>query len=189
MIAAVFFYWGKNYIDKVFWLLYLFLGLTIFGLLEFISSGSTFLISSFVRRILFTPAMIDNLYYDVFSSSPTYWSHNFLGRIFYNYPLDRAPNMYVGEVIMNQPGVSANVGLVTEGYFSFYYPGVLLHSIFIGLIFIILKQIKLNPAFFGLVFVYIYYINTSFLTVLLITHGLLFFLIYSYFFLNKNYEE
>lgn len=188
MIAVMFFFKGKRFIDKVYLLLYLFLGLSFFGLIIYIASGNTFLVNSFVRRILFVPALIDNHFYILFENSPIYWSHNPIGSYFFEYPLDRAPNMYVGEVIMGLEGVSANVGLITEGFFSMNFIGVLLHSFFIGLLFIVFRQIKIKPVFFGLIFVYIYYLNTSFLTVLLLTHGLLFFLVFAYFFLNKGYE-
>lgn len=189
MIAAVFFYWGKRYIDKVYLLLYLFLGLSILGLGFFLINGNVFFVNSFVRRIMFVPPMIDNHYYILFENNLLYWSHNPIGALFFDYPLDRAPNMYVGEVSMEKEGVSANVGLVTEGFISLHFLGVFLHSLFAGLVFIILKQIKIKPVFFGIVFVYIYYLNTSFLTVLLLTHGLLFFLLFAYFFLNKEYGK
>ena len=131
---------------------------------------------------------IDNYFYELFDDAPLYWSHNPIGALFHEYPLERAPNMHVGEVVMGREGVSANVGLITEGFFSLNFFGVFLHSLFMGLLFVVLKQMKIRPVFFGLIFVYIYYLNTSFLTVLLLTHGLLFFLIFAYFFLNKDYE-
>jgi len=189
MFAAIFFYWGKKYIDKIYLLLYVFLSFSVFGLIIYIFSGNTFLVNSFVRRILFIPALIDNHYYTIFENAPLLWSHNAIGNLFFDYPLDRPPNMYIGQTIMNTERVSANVGLVTEGFFSFNFIGVFLHAVFIALFFITLKQIKIKPVFFGIIFVYIYYINTSFLTILLLTHGMLFFMVYAYFFLNKDYEE
>lgn len=189
MFAAILFYLGKRFIDKVYILLYLFLGLSFLGLIWYISTGNTFLVNSFVRRILFIPPMIDNYYYQLFSENPLLWSHNAIGNVFFKYPLENPINMYIGESVLGKEGMSANVGLITEGYFSFNYLGVFLHSIFIAFVFIILKQIKIKPVFFGLIFVYIYYLNTSFLTVLLLTHGLMFFIIYAYFFLNREYGE
>lgn len=189
MFAAVLFYRGDRYIDKIYLLIYLFLGLTLFGLIVYFFTGNTFLVNSFVRRILFVPPMIDNHYFTLFDQNPLLWSHNAIGNLFFEYPLDKPPNMYIGESILQKEGMSANVGLITEGFFSFNYIGVFLHSLFIAFLFLVLKQIKIQPVFFGIVFVYIYYINTSFLTVLLLTHGLLFFVIYAYLFLNKNYEE
>ena len=189
LFAAIIFLWGRRFIDKAYILVYILLGITIVGTVVFLLTDNTFLVSSFVRRVMFTPALIDNYYYDYFGNDPLYWSHNAIGRLFYDYPLDQAPNMYIGENAYGKKGVSANVGLVTEGFFSLNYLGVFLHSLFAGFLFIVLKQIRINPVFFGIVFVYIYYLNTSFLTVLLITHGLLFFVLYAYFFLNKDYDE
>ncbi|MBD1260011.1 oligosaccharide repeat unit polymerase [Maribacter polysiphoniae] len=189
MIAAVFFFKGKAYIDKLHYLLYLFFGLCFLGLLVFIITDNTFLVNSFVRRVLFTPARMDNSFYSFFGENPTFWSHNSIGEYFMDYPLEQSPNYYVGEVLLEKEGLNANVGLITEGYFSFGYIGVILHSLFIGFVFLILKHIKMNPIFFGLVFVYIYYMNTSFFTTLLLTHGLAFFVFFAYLFLNKDYER
>ncbi|MBC6997550.1 hypothetical protein [Cytophaga sp. FL35] len=189
MIAAIFFFKGRNYLDKLHNLLYLFFGLCFLGLIVFLVSDNTFLVNSFVRRVLFTPARMDNTFYSYFGSNPTFWSHNSIGGLFFKYPLEQTPNYYVGEVLLQKEGLNANVGLITEGYFSMGYIGVLLHSLFIGFVFLLLKQIKMNPIFFGLVFVYIYYMNTSFFTTLLLTHGLVFFVIFAYLFLNRSYAR
>ncbi|MFD2100202.1 hypothetical protein [Flagellimonas iocasae] len=188
MIAAILFYLGKTYLDKVYIMLYLFFFLTFFGLLVFWATDNVFLVDSLVRRTLFVPAMLDNYYYEIFADNQLYWSHNFLGELFFNYPFDRPPNMFVGEVILQKEGMSANVGIVTEGFFSLGYLGIFLESMVIAFIFLLLKSIKIKPVFFGLVFVYIYYINTSFLSVLMLTHGLIFFLFFAFLFLNKDYE-
>ncbi len=189
MLAVILFYPGKRFIDKIYLLLYLFLGLTVFGLVIYLINGNTFLVNSFVRRILFVPPMLDNHYYLIFDQKPLLWSHNILGNMIFDYPLNKPPNMYIGEEILRKKGMSANVGLITEGFFSFNYIGVLVHSFLVGFLVLIMKQINTKPVFYGIVFVYIYYINTSFATVLLVTHGLLFFLLYAYFFLNKDYGK
>lgn len=188
MFAALLFYYGRDYLTKLYILIYLFLGLTVFGLIIFAISENTFLVNSFVRRILFIPPMLDSYYYEIFKNRPLFWSHNELGSLFIDYPLLKPPNMYVGEDILNKRGMSANVGIITEGYFSFHFIGVFLHSIILGFILIFLKRINIKPMFFGIVFVYIYYINTSFFTVLMLTHGFFFFMVYAYLFLNRNYE-
>src|SRR5690606_14533974 len=161
---------------------------TFFGLIIFSLSENTFLVNSFLRRILFIPPLLDKYYYETFGDFHLLWSYNIIGELFFNYPLDVQPNMYVGEIVLKNEGMIANVGVITEGYFSFGFLGVILHSLFISFLFIVLKQIKIKPMFFGIVFVYIYYINTSFITILLLTHGLLFFVVYAYLFLNKDYE-
>lgn len=189
MFAAIFFFLGRRFVDKIHLLLYLFGVICLAGLTIFLINENTFLVNSFVRRVLFTPARMDNVYYTFFADHPTYWSHNPIGRLFFEYPLDKSPNFYVGEILLQKEGLNANVGLITEGYFSFGYLGVVLHSIFIGFVLLILKKIDVYPAFFGLIFVYIYYMNTSFLTTLLLTHGLISFLLFAYLFLNKNYAK
>jgi hypothetical protein len=186
MLASLLFMNGKDFISKVFIVLYLFLFLNFFGLLVFtFDNTNTMLIDAFVRRTLFIPPLIDNIYYSFFEETPLLWSHNIIGNLFFEYPLDRPLNMFVGEVLMNKEGMSANVGLITEGYVSFGYFGVFLHSLFIGLFFLLLKSFRIESIFFGHIFVFIYYINTSFFTILMVTHGGLFFLVFAYFFLNK----
>src|SRR5690606_2297629 len=110
----------------------LFLGLSSMGLIFYIFTENTFLVNSFVRRILFIPPMIDNHYYVLFNENPLFWSHNAIGNMLFKYPFDSPINMYIGESVLGKEGMSANVGLVTEGFFSFHYIGVILHSIFIA---------------------------------------------------------
>jgi len=48
----------------------------------------------------------------------------------------------------------------------------------------LLGFVKIDKRYFGIVFIYIYYLNTSLLSILLVTHGLVFFLIFAVLFLR-----
>ena len=190
LFAAVLFYFGNRLIDKLYTLLYLFAGLSILGPILYHLFGSQLILSSFLRRVLFTPALLDSHYYNFYGGNFTYWGHNLIGELFFDYPYEKPPNTFIGEDLLEgRLGDSANVGIITEGFFSMGFFGVFLHSLFVSVVLIILKRINSKPIFFGIMFVYVYYLNTSFLTVLLITHGLVFYLFYAYVFLNRDYEK
>lgn len=105
---------------------------------------------------------------------------------FIDYPYNLPIPLYVGQEVMGYEGLSANVGVLTDGFLSFGYIGLALYCIIIVIFFIYVKSINIDPAYFGIFFVYIYYINTSLLSTLLLTHGLFFFCIFCFLIKKEN---
>ncbi|THF80834.1 hypothetical protein [Cohnella fermenti] len=163
--------------------------LTLFGILIEGLSGNIFLLDGFVRRVFFVPPYLNNIYINYFTDNYTYLSHSPLGLGLVKSDLDRSLSMYVGEVVMGLEGLNANVGVFTEGYISFGIAGSIFFSLIICSIFLIIKMLNMSPKYFGIVFVYIYYLNTAFLSTLLMTHGLLFFLAFCMLFLRSRHIE
>ncbi len=64
--------------------------------------------------------------------------------------------------------------------------GVLVYSLLFMFILIFFRKSNTSKNYFGIFFAYIYIINTSFIELLLITHGLLFFLISAFIFFQKE---
>lgn len=142
-----------------------------------------------IRRFLFVPVHLEDVYFNTFSNNFLYWSHNKIGSLFTDYPFDRDLTLYVGEIIMNKPKMNANVGILIEGYLSLGYFGVFIHSILLGLFFSFIDSLNINPRYFGLVIITIFISVNSFFLSAIVTHGLLAFLIICFFFLkNTNYE-
>ncbi|MGO1368491.1 O-antigen polymerase [Senegalia sp. (in: firmicutes)] len=185
LFALLLFYKG-DYVLKVVNFLKAISFLTFFGILVEAISGSVFLLDSFIRRVFFVPPYLNNIYIKYFTGNYTYMSHSPLGLGLVESNLDRSLSMYVGEVVMGLKGLNANVGLFTEGYISFGFLGSIIFSMLICGIFLYIKMIKISPKYFGIVFVYIYYLNTSFLSTLLLTHGLFLFLVFSTLFLRHS---
>lgn len=177
LFMVIFFYNGKLFIQKY----YLFSGVIlitlILGTILIFNFNNINLIDLPIRRFLFTPAYLEDFYYQYFSHSPkTYYSHSILKFLFDN-PYNNSLSLFIGDYIVGKPGLNANVGVIPDGFVSLGWPGVFLHTFFFIYVFQFIKLQKINPKFFGIVFVYLYYFNTAFLGTLLITHGLLFFLL------------
>ncbi|QSS99780.1 hypothetical protein IMZ31_17215 [Pontibacillus sp. ALD_SL1] len=188
LFALLLFYKG-NYTQKVVNFLKSISFLSFFGIALEAILGNVFLLDSFIRRVFFVPPFLNNIYIDHFTGNHTYLSHSPLGLGLVEDKIGGSLSMYVGEVVMGLEGLNANVGVFTEGYVSFGIPGSIFFSVLICGVFLFIKMIKISPKYFGIVFVYIYYLNTAFLSTLLLTHGLFFFLVFSALFLREGNDN
>ncbi|EZH65911.1 hypothetical protein DH09_13860 [Bacillaceae bacterium JMAK1] len=188
-LILLFFFYTGDLISKSLRFIKLVSFLTVGGSTLFFFTGNIFLLDAFTRRVFFTPAYLNNRYIEYFQDNFTYLAHSPFGfnLVVNRYSdLDLSLSRYFGEVVMATSGLNANVGVLTEGYLSFGIIGGLLTAFVIALIIYYFKFIDLDQRFFGIVFVFIYYFYTSFFSTLLLTHGLLFFMIISVFFLRKG---
>ena len=159
----------------------------IVGIFSFIIWDSI-IVSDYLRRIFYLPAYLFEIYYNFFDSNFTNYKHtNLLGVLGAENQYGRIPS-YIGENVLGNEDMVANVGIFVEGYISSGFIGVVISSVIFTVIIFILKAIDIDRRYFGLIFVYIYILNTSFLETLLVTHGLIFLIIFSYLFIptNKN---
>ena len=140
------------------------------------------------RRVHFLPTLLDICYLDFFEDNYLYWSDSIL-KSFVDYPFDiRATNL-IGETYFNRPDMSANNGLVSEGYMNFGHGGVLMNTIIIGSFFAVLNSLKIPAKYFGLFVLTMFsFLSSSVFTVLL-THGGLALLVVSIFILNNKRIE
>lgn len=138
------------------------------------------------RRVFFVPPRLNSFYADYFLGNPDYLAHSPLGLGLTENEFGSSLSMYFGENIMNAPGFNANVGLIIEGFISFNYIGMILFAFLAAIIMHYFRWIKTNRIFAGILFVYIYYINTAFLSTLLLTHGLLFLILFAYLFMRER---
>lgn len=188
LAAIIIFYLGTHY-QKGLVFIQLIAAFCFGGLIFYYLTDSVFFLDIFVRRIFFIPPYMNNHYVQFFTDNFTFFSHSPIGLGIVDYVYDGSLSMYVGEHVVGTPGLNANVGLFTEGYFSLGYIGGFLMSFVVCCIFSFFNAINIDAKYFGIVFVYIYYINTAFLSVLLVTHGLLFLIIFSYFYLRDVEQE
>jgi len=186
IFAAIFFYFGKSYKSKILIFIIPLIAIMILGILEFEITQHSSLQNLAVRRVFFIPPLIEDTYYTFFSNNEkTLYTHSlfsFFGETNYAMPLSR----YMGETIMGNEGFNANVGVIPDGFLSLGWPGVIINSILISYTFLLLDRFRIDPIFFGIIFIYIYYFNTAFLGAMLLTHGYLFLLLFAFFSL-KNY--
>lgn len=192
LIAVFIFYFG-TYEEKIRRFLYVIIFFSYFGLIIYSFTKNIFLINVFIRRVIFTPAYLNSVYNSFFTDNFTFLTHSPLGFLFsdvVNLPkIDGALSFFVGEKVLGAEGLNANVGIFTEGYISFGIVGIIIFAIIIGIIISYFRFINIDPKFFGIYFVYIYYFNTSFLSTLFMTHGLLFLMVISPFILKNERND
>lgn len=158
--------------------------IVIIPLIETYFLGSYFFTDFPARRLLFVPGLIEQAYVAEFQNDHLYYSNSFLRMFFDNN--GALITKFIGEKYFDRPEMNANIGIMVDGYINLGYLGVVMHSILIFSILRFLNSFKIPAYYFGIVFMYLYYINTSLLSTLLLTHGLLFF-IYTITVLNKKW--
>ena len=182
----LFFVSSKTYLQiqkRLFLIIFILLTLSIF---ETAIIGSYFITDIPNRRLFFVPGFLENNYITEFKDNYLFYKSSYLDFLF------SEKNVRVTQIIggkyLGDYSINANVGVLMDGFINLGYIGVFIHALVIGLAIRALNSMKIKPAFFGLFFVYFYYVNTSFLGTLLITHGFLFLIISSKFFLKNQHQ-
>ncbi|WP_297518474.1 hypothetical protein [uncultured Clostridium sp.] len=189
-IFTIFLFYKGTYMKKCTNFLMAILLAGVLSLIGKILIGSSYIANAVLRRVLFLPTHLENIYYDFFENNYTYGMHTDLGTFFGEMKYNKDISRFIGEDIMGKADMNANVGVITEGFFSFGIFGVVIACIVVGMFFLYLNYMDVNPRYFGVAFTFIYYFNSSFLTTLLLTHGLLCLVFFIGIFLkNTNREE
>lgn len=150
--------------------------------------GHSLFKSMFVRRLFFVPALNNEFYFDYFNNNHVYLSNSIFSN-FIDYPFKEAPEYLIGREYYNKPEMSANTGLVANGYMDFGYFGVIIYATILSIFLAILNSIKLNHKYFGLIVFYIFIFRGSpFLTTIL-THGFWIVLLLAFTLFNDQTEE
>ncbi|MEA3450474.1 MAG: O-antigen polymerase, partial [Bacteroidota bacterium] len=149
-IVILFYYFmGKDYNKKI---MLTFLFLLIFFILINIPDilMDRYLFKSlFIRRMFFVSPLLNEYYFDFFQGQPVYLSHSIF-KLFIDYPYDVTPAYIIGDVYFNKPNMSANNGIISDGFMNFGYLGVIIFSFLFSIILAILNSIKLNAKYFGI---------------------------------------
>lgn len=185
LFAAIFFYFG-TYKQKTNYLLKILVFVFFIILVLFVLTENYKLIDLPIRRVFFVPPHLNNIYNTYFTDNYTYLSHSPFGLGLVEPTIQGSLPHYIGEFVIGQKGLSANIGVYTEGWLSLGLIGTILFSLAISFVFFCLQIVRIKPEYFGIVFVYIYYLNTALLSTLLLTHALAFFIIFSFLFLGDN---
>lgn len=172
--CIIFFYVGsyeqkiKNFVYMIF--LGEVIGIIFFGIFKFDT------IISLYRRLFILPPRLNQFYVEFFKNDLTFYRHSGFSWVddprFYGMDISH----FAGKYILGT-GTNANTGIFVEGYYSFGLVGALLYLAVPLSIIAYLKSLNFNNKYYGIFFVYIYYFNTSIFSTLLLTHGLLLFLI------------
>jgi hypothetical protein len=131
-----------------------------------------------VRRVLFTPAMLDTLFLDFFEHNPLYyWSASRFASWIHENPYGITAPYVIGIKYFASPQMAANTGAIGSGYANAGLFGVALYSVTIGLFIGVLNAYGArigHAAVAAVSFVLVFYVvTTTDLTTALLTHGLL----------------
>ena len=171
------FVFAKDYASIQRRLVYIVYLLLCLPLLETYLVGSYFFTDLPARRLFFVPGLLENAYYLEFNGSPRLYLDSMLS--FLNSDPESLTKI-VGGKYFGRPEMNANVGVLIDGFINLGLGGVILHGLTVYLIFALINGMKIPAHYFGIFFVFLYYLNTSFLGTLLLTHGLLFLLMFFY---------
>jgi len=138
--------------------------------------GSIMPPSVFIRRLFFVPAQNYFNYYDFFSHHQLmYLSQSVLNPFLANPYGMRITNM-IGSLYYGQPAMSVNTGYLADAYMNFGALGVVIFSVFLGMLLVILdslsKRTNVAIAVAIVAMPLVTLVNSGFFTTLL-THGFL----------------
>jgi hypothetical protein len=185
-VIAIAFYFGSSYRDKMHIILNAVFILFALSLLEEFLLNTYVINDFFTRRIFFTPALLQNIYFNEFESSYTMWMHTPLSQIFDVQIFNKPITFYIGEDVMGIDGHNASIGIMTEGYISYGYLGVFFHSLFISFFFILMRGFNIRHEYFGIIITYIYIARTSFIFPLMASHMLSFLILFAWIFMSEK---
>ena len=183
-ITAIFFIKG-DYPKKEMNFLKAFFYANVLGLVSYAVFKSS-LINDYMRRIIFVPASLFETYFVYFKNNLTYFFHSKTLSTLSLHEREFSISQFIGENVIGKEGLNANVGIFVEGFFSFGTIGVFMFSLFFMFILIYVRKLNFSGAYFGIFFAFLYIINTSFIETLMLTHGLLFLLVFAFLFFPKE---
>lgn len=166
-----------------------FLAIPVIAILEVVytryffgDNGVAYFTSLVVRRVLFTPPMLDSLFLDFFAqNSVYYWSASRLGAWASANPYGMTAPFVIGSEYFSDPEMSANAGAIGSGFANAGLFGVALYSLSIGVLIGVLNVYgkRIGHATVAAVsFVVVFYVvTTTDLVTAFLTHGLLLLLI------------
>lgn len=161
------------------------IGLTFLSLILFYTIGDYSIPNIIHRRVFFIPAILDVEYFSFFQNNPLFWGHSFLGA-FFHYPYNMPPQNIIGEIVFLDKDVFANNGIISDGFINLGMAGVVLNILIISMCFSFLSRLLISTQFFGVIFLFFYSLVSSFLPVVLLTHGGLLLLFIGQFFLKDT---
>lgn len=150
--------------------------------------NNDFLMLISIRRAILLPGLIDILYFDLFKGNHLYWAETFNGLIrVYPYGYEHA--YVIGKKYLDDINVGANNGIISDGFMNFGMIGVLINIIIVSVYISILNQLKISSRFFGLFFLFLFLVESTSLTTILLTHGGFILILLAFFFMKDTEEQ
>lgn len=151
-----------------------------FSLLSYIETsvfGSMFVLTYFLRRVLFLPNMLNAYYFDYFTrNEPDFYRQSFLRLFGFESPYSDIDHM-IGMVYFNKPEMGANNGLVSDAITNLGIPGIVIMPIILMMVLRFLDKCAYGidkKLYIVTSVIFAFIIISSFMPTVLLTHGLLF---------------
>jgi hypothetical protein len=171
-ILLFFYFVGKNYSEKgVNFLFCLVIFLVLSIIIDKLIIHRTFLESIFIRRVFFTPALLNDFYFEFFDEKPVYLSHSIF-KSFFEYPYELKPPALIADKYFGSPESSANNGIIADGFLNFGTIGIVIYLFIFSLIFAYFNSIEPDIRYFGIFFLMTRVFIGSALLTIIKTHGL-----------------
>lgn len=136
-----------------------------------------------VRRTWFVPAMLSYFYFDLFQGAPVYLAGTRLGDIFGITGLTASPAQTIGRIYFGDPLISANNGVLADGFMNFGILGMIIWACALGLLLVLadsLRRGKPGVLVDGILLASVLSFVDGFLLTVLVSHGFLFALLLIY---------
>ena len=158
-----------------------------FGVYLANSSDSIILESLLLRRYLIAPAFLNVVYYDFFNGEEFRYGYSFL-KTFYTYPYEKLPAYIIGSEFFEGSVLNANNGFFSDSYINFGKRGIVITTVLVAVLMKFFDALKIEGKYFGLFFVLMGLLRSSAFPTILLTHGVWFFILASFFILRKYVE-
>lgn len=179
LICVALYYCRKWDVSKL--LLILFVALSLITIGEYLYNESSVLSVMFIRRGLYMPNLLDELFYDFISNhEPTYYQ-----------PQSTEMTFAIGDVYFNNEGMRCNNGWFTDAFVNLGWIGVLIYPFIFAFLFKTCERSFRNVnklASFFAAFIIVTTLRSSLLTTSLITHGILL-LILTMMFISQSFAD
>tara|TARA_R110000868_G_scaffold205840_3_gene454479 strand:+ start:1561 stop:2847 length:1287 start_codon:yes stop_codon:yes gene_type:complete len=182
-IVLIFYY--KDYLQKIKYVLVGTLSIVVLGIISSLLLNSDLILIYTIRRVFMLPSLLDFVYFDFFNENYLYWSE-VVGDIFKTYPYSENHSRIIGEVYFNSSEISANNGIISDGYMNFGMLGVFLNILVVSAFYSAINHLNISNKFFGLYFLFTIAILSSSLSTVLLTHGGIILLFISIIFLKDS---
>ena len=188
LFIILLFFFFNNYYKKIFAFVFSVACLLVIGMFLFEHFSFVTLEDLLVRRTLLDPSLLDVIYFDFFDNNHMYLSHSIF-KSFIDNPFDIQPSYVIGAKYFHNSLSNAGNGIISDGFMNFGMFGVIISILLSVLILCYITAAKLNPKFFGLIFIIIYgYSCTGILTNILTGGVFLIILLIQFFLKNRNYS-
>jgi hypothetical protein len=167
--------------------------LSVAAILEYARFESYVLTGNIFVRVFYLPAVLNFSYHDIFQQLGYVYLSDSRFNPFLDYKYSLAPAFIVGRALWGHFGTNANAGFLATSYMHFGYPGMLVYSVFVGMLLSFVDALatdsrQLYVRLSLVVMPFFKLLTSSDLTTSLLSHGVLASIILSWMYSSRPKE-